>query len=344
MAILPFLINKFNIMKKTLLVVSFTLSVLFVFAQVKKYPLIEHYTNTRCSSCGGNNPGFYAKVGSKINKTAHHVAYHPSFPYSSCLLYKANTSENDARANFNGANFTPSYILNGKGGTQSVTTFTDAMLTAEAAKTSPLEVKVKEISGVASWTANIKLKSYGALSGSNYALIAMLCERTLDYASPNGEKVHYDVFRKMITKVNGDPIATMPAVGKELEFNLDYKLDASWKASEMYVLAWVVDVTTKEVINSGTKFSTVVGTNDLLENENVTVFPNPTHESVMVDLSKSSVKATDYQVINALGQVVLSGVVNQEVLSINIAGLPINTYFIKINSKDGAIVRTVVKN
>jgi hypothetical protein len=332
-------------MKKILFLIAFSVSASFIFAQTltKKYPLIEHYTNTRCGSCGASNPGFYTKVSSKLNKNVNHVSYHPSFPYSSCVLYKANTSENDARANYNAAQFTPSYVLNGKGGVQGVGTMTEAILTTETSKTSPLEIKVKEVSGVAGWTANIKLKGYGAFNALNYVLMVALCEKKLDYAAPNGEKVHYDVFRKMVSNVNGNTILAMPTIGKESEFNLNYTLDPTWNANEMYILAWVVDVATKEVINSGTKFTSVVGTNDLLQDETVNVFPNPAQDLLTVDLSKSTVKATSYQVLNALGQIVLDANTTEEILNIDISQLPVNQYLVKVNTKDGSIVRSFIK-
>ncbi len=332
-------------MKKNFLLFILALGATWAMAQtsIKKYPLIEHYTNTRCGNCGANNPGFYTKLGNKLNTAVNHISYHPSFPYSSCVLYKANTSENDARANFNSANFTPSYIINGKGGMQNVLSFTDAIMTSEIAKTSPLEVKVKEISGVAGWTANIKLKNYGTLSALNYVLMVALCEKKLDYAAPNNEKVHHDVFRKMLSNVNGNPIIAMPTKGQEAEINLNYTLDASWKASEMYVIAWVVDPATKEVINSGTKFTTVVGTNELLEDENVSVYPNPAQDVIQVDLSKTTLKATSYEVFNSLGQIVLSGLAAQENLNIDISQLPVRQYLIKINSKEGSLVKAFVK-
>jgi hypothetical protein len=108
-------------------------------------------------------------------------------------------------------------------------------------------------------------------------------------------------------------------------------------------MAWVVDPATKEVINSGTKFTTVVGTNDLLEDENVSVYPNPAQDFIQVDLSKTSFKATSYEVFNSLGQIVLSGAANQENLRIDITQLPINQYLVKINSSEGSLVKAFVK-
>lgn len=329
-------------MKKIIITFFFAAFAVLTFGQVTKFALLEHYTNTRCPSCAGNNPGFYNKSKSYFYKNVHHISYHPSFPYNSCLLYKANTTENDARATFNGANYTPSYILNGKGGMKSVSSITTAILDAEKASKSPIEIKVKEISGIAGWTANINVKTHGSISGSNYVLMAALCEKTLNYDAPNGEKVHYDVFRKMLTNVKGNPI-TLAATGKETEVNLNYTLNADWNANEMYVVAWIVEGNTKEVINSGSKFTTVVSSEDLIEDENISIYPNPALDYINIDLSKTQNNITKYQIYNNLGQTVQEGVVETGINKIDIANLTKSQYLIKLTSKEGAIVRSFIK-
>lgn len=335
-------------MKQQILSFLLSISVLGgVFAQATKYPLVEHFTNTRCPSCGSNNPGFYQKILPYRNKKVHHIAYHPSYPYSSCVLYKANPSENDARYNASGAsNYgTPTYTLNG-GTPNSVTAITDAALKTEIAKTSPLQIDVKEIAAVNGWTANIKLKAKGSLNALNYVLMVALCEKTLDYNAPNGEKVHYDVFRKMLTSVTGNPIAVKPIVGTDVEYNLNYTLDASWNANEMYVLAWVVDPATKEVINSGSKFTTVVGTQDIVNDENITIYPNPTTEQLNIDLSKSEYQIKDILVYDAIGKVVLqnSNIQPQTLNTINVTTLPKGNYVLKMQTNNNeAIVRSFIK-
>ncbi len=334
-------------MKKNLFSLFFTLSATLLLAQslAPKFSLLEHYTNTRCGSCGANNPGFYTKALPYFNKNVNHISYHPSYPYPSCAIHLTNTTENNERFNYYGANNvgTPTYIINGKGAVKSVTSLTTAILDAEKVAKSPLQVNVKEISGVAGWTANVKLKGFGSFTALNYSLMAAVCEKTYDYNAPNGEKVHHDVFRKMITPTSGKPILVMPGVGQVAEINLNYTLDSSWDATETYVLVWVVDAATKEVINSGSKFTTVVGTEDLIEDEKVSIYPNPASDILNLDLSKASQKATRYQIFNNLGQMVQEAEINNDVMQINVAALPVNQYLIKITTKEGAIVRSFLR-
>ena len=90
-------------------------------------------------------------------------------------------------------------------------------------------------------------------------------------------------------------------------------------------------------------FTTVVGTEDLIEDENLTIYPNPTASILNLDVSKISVAATSYQIFNNIGQLLLQGDINNELMNINISELIDNQYIIKISTKEGAIVRTFVK-
>jgi hypothetical protein len=56
----------------------------------------------------------------------------------------------------------------------------------------------------------------------------------------------------MLPQIDG--LAFTPVTGEEAVFNLPYSLDTAWNASEIYVLAWVQDMNTKQVYNSGTRF------------------------------------------------------------------------------------------
>ncbi|MFZ4544025.1 MAG: Omp28-related outer membrane protein [Saprospiraceae bacterium] len=329
-------------MKKSLIVLCLLTYSLFAQAQVKNYPLIEHYTNTKCPSCAGNNPTFYTKTLPFINSSVHHISYHPSFPYPTCELYLANTSENNARAAFNGANYTPSYVLNG-GSLQSVTTLTITSLNAEILKTSPIELKVKEISAGSNLTANIKLKTYGDVGSSKYKLMVALCEKTLAYNAPNGEKTHYDVFRKMLTSVNGNDIVAMPAVGNETEFNFNYELNSKWNAAQMYVLAWVVNADTKAVLNSGSKFTSLVSNDEVALADGVQVYPNPANQVLNIDLSDDKYMGSKYELIHPSGQVLREGKVEGTKFQISISDFEVPYFIVKINGPDGIFATKVAK-
>ena len=88
-------------MKKccSLLLCLFLASLLSAQASTKKYLLIEHFTNSNCPPCASRNPAFYSLITqAQYADDVHHISYHPSVPYNTCVFYLANKVENNARA------------------------------------------------------------------------------------------------------------------------------------------------------------------------------------------------------------------------------------------------------
>jgi hypothetical protein len=226
-------------------------------AQAPKYVLFEHFTNTRCGICGGTNPTFYQNVSINTNAKLHHISMHSSIPYSACVFYQANPAPQDERANYFNIPGTPRVVINGTTavGAGSVTA---AMIdNAYCATCSPVAIKVSE-SGSGTRQALIEIKTLGTRPSGNYRLLAAVVEKTVNYNAPNSETVHHNVFRQFLTPTAGAPI-TLPTQGGNASLTIyNYTLNPAWVASEVYVVAWLFDETTKSVLNSGTKFDPIV--------------------------------------------------------------------------------------
>lgn len=241
-------------MKKSL---SFSIFILltasFITAQVPKYVLFEHFTNTRCGVCGANNPSFYQNIDINANPKLHHVTIHPSIPYSACVFYQANMQPQNDRASFYNLPGTPRVAVNGSA-TMSVSNTNAATIdNAYCATCSPVEVRVTEQNNGGNRSASVQVKSVGAPPSGNYRLFAALVEKTVNYAAPNGESVHHNVFRQFLTATTGDAVS-LAAQGSQTNVNFTYAINSNWVANEIYVLAWLYDATTNTVVNSGTKF------------------------------------------------------------------------------------------
>lgn len=245
-------------MKKKFLLLMLTVSItLKVSAQVPKYVLFEHFTNTNCSVCGATNPSFYQNININANPKLHHIAIHSSIPYMSCVFYQANKVPQDARATFYGLSSTPRVAINGANtiGAGSVTSTN--IDNAYCSTCSPVELRVTETNnGGSSRTANIRVRSVGSPPSGSFKLYAAVVEKTINYNAPNGETVHYNVFRQFLTASSGDALS-LATQGNETVVNLNYTIHASWAASEIYVLTWLQNDATREVVNSGTKFDAV---------------------------------------------------------------------------------------
>src|SRR6185436_4956285 len=99
-------------MKRFLLYIFISMTFGTGLAQVPKKTVVEHFTNTKCSVCAARNPGFNANLNHQANVIR--LAIHPSSPYSGCLLYNQNATDNDARTNYYGVyGGTPRLVING---------------------------------------------------------------------------------------------------------------------------------------------------------------------------------------------------------------------------------------
>ena len=310
----------------------------------KKYVLIEHFTNSRCGVCAGKNPVFFNLIEqAQYAPEVHHIAIHPQFPYSNCVFYQANTTDNTARVSaYTGIFGTPTVVLNGvvnSGGSQLLTA---AKLNTLIGQTSSLNLKVTETGTGSNRSVNVKARTVGTIAQGNYKLYLALVEKTVTQTTPNGEPVHHDVLRKLLPAADGFDF--VPGVdGATIEFNADYAIANTWNADEMYVVAFVQNTVTKEVLNSGTKFDTdfTSGTEDLVVS-NVKISPNPVTDQAFAQLSDDQVQSV--VVFASNGQrISVETEIDQQSLSIATANLPSGVYYVKITGAKGVYGAKFVK-
>jgi hypothetical protein len=321
-------------MKKTILLFVFLTQVCINWAQpVKKYVLIEHFTNSRCSICASRNPAFYNTIG-QYSTDIHHISVHPSVPYANCVFYQANTTENNAWAALYGIQGTPVIAMNGQLLGSSNPLLPLATLQNYLNQTSPLYVKVTEGGTGTSRTAEIELRTVGAVPSGNYEVVVAVLEKTINQTTPNGESVHRDVFRKALTTVAGDAV-TLPANGQSITLNYNYTVANNWNANEVYILAFVRNATTGEVLNSGTRFDPILSSaGEPLPTRSVVLFPNPANEYATAVLEQDEAKLTELFTLS--GQRIRSDVQKDGAqVQINTAALAPGIYLVRITGKKG---------
>jgi hypothetical protein len=318
-------------MKKRFSVLVFGLLAVAAFAQngAKKYVLIEHFTNSNCSNCAARNPAFYNLIGqAQYAENVHHVSVHPSFPYSSCVFYQANTAENTAWTNQYAVQGTPSIAINGAYQSPSSPILTEAKLLTYLGQTSPLALQVTESGSGNARSVNVKAKAVGDIPPGNYKIFVAILEKKVNQTTGNGESVHRDVFRKMLTAVSGDAF-TPPANGQTAEFNYQFNIAANWKADEVYVLAFVKETDTKQVLNSGTRFDPALSSSPEVSTIQLQVWPNPATDEAVVSLPQAAVRSLE--VFSSDGRRVSASFSAQgDFVSIPVADFAPGVYFVKV--------------
>ncbi|MEP7195994.1 MAG: Omp28-related outer membrane protein [Saprospiraceae bacterium] len=325
-------------MKRVLLLTILSGFFTFSNGQAKRYIFLEHVTNSNCSVCASSNPGFYSVLTPYEGKY-HHLTIHPKFPYTSCVFYQANKTENDERTNNLGVTSTPTVVINGLS-KKAASQIKAATIEAELNKTSPVEIVVKEI-GTNTRTVNVDVKTVGIKPTSTYRVFAVIAEKVRNQTTGNGEKIHYDVFRKFLTAVSGDPI-NLADNGSTVSLSYNYTVSSSWVENETYVLVWIQDVTTKEVLNSGNKFDVTTSTTDLIASD-VKVLTNPVRTDLSVQLSRPLDGA--YYILNIMGQVIEHGIISSfnNRFDLPVSSYKSGMYFLRIESNGQKITKRWIK-
>lgn len=332
-------------MKKLPFIPAFLLLTFALSAQnsAKKYVLLEHFTNSKCSICATRNPAFYNLIGqAQYADDVHHISIHPPVPYVDCEFYQANTGDNLDWAALYNIQGTPRVALNGRllpSGSQLLRQDT---LNKYVDQTSPLYLKVTETGTGNTRSVNIEAHTLGPVPAGNYKLFVAVVEKTINKVTPNNEAVHHDVFRDMLTPVAGQNI-TLPAQGQSTEFDFNYNITTPWNADEVYVVAFIKESTTNQVLNSGTKFDPVLLLSASAPAAKSIVFsPNPATSVTYAALGDDLALRTE--VFGANGQRVYS---NTESQSANVAvpttGFAPGIYFVKITGEKAIYTAKMVK-
>ncbi len=308
--------------------------------EVVKYPLIEHFTNTICPACATRNPQLFDLV-QQYEGAVHHISYHPPIPYSGCIFYQENIFENSERTFWYSVFGTPLAGIDGELVSGFSEIIPESILTESLNLTSPVEIQVSE-SGDTERTVQIDVNIHGEIPEGNYLLFAAVVEKEIEYASPNGEEMHYNVFRDMLTSVYGDPFTNITA-GENTTINFDYSLGEFWIEEEIYVISFLQNADTKEILNSGSKFTSTITSTADISKENILVFPNPAQNDIQIELPEEY-SFTQMEMKDAQGRIVAAYDLENAgtLINIDLSSVSKGLYYLEIISKEKTFVEKLI--
>lgn len=327
-------------MKKLTLLFCFLTTAVFAQGPVKRYVLLEHFTNSVCPVCKARNPGFYALIDQNASDV-HHIAYHPPIPYSSCVFYQHNQNENKDRADYYEVFGTPMVSANGAAAV-SVQSLTSTVLQSYLGQTSPVLVQVSESDNGNQRSADINVVTVGTVPAGDYKFFAAIVEKRVDYTSPIGSNVHRNVFRKMLTGIDG--VTYEPAgPGSSVNYSYTFAIDPAWVADSIYVVAFVQHTADKNVLNSGTKFDPfIVSSGEVSAPQSVQIQPNPASAEAWVSLPGKQIDRV--AVFSIGGQLTRTAFESQhDQVQIPLEGLAPGLYVVKMTGPEGVYVGKLVK-
>ncbi|MEO7176265.1 MAG: Omp28-related outer membrane protein [Saprospiraceae bacterium] len=224
-------------------------------AQVPRYVLIEHFTNTSCGPCASINPVFDANIIKPNAQVVRHIAYHPWWPSNQDPFYLYALDQNTVRTQYYAVAGVPDAVVNGNFVQSNPSSISQATVDNAWSKSSPLKVTTNWVDSGDTRDITVNLKAFGDIPPGDWRLHVVMVEREINWTVPaaNGEKYFNDVVRAMFPDVNGTSILP-PVKGASETFNFTYTEDTTLQLDQLAVIAFVQNQETKEVLNTGSTY------------------------------------------------------------------------------------------
>ena len=227
-------------------------------AQSKRMVLIEEATNASCPPCAAQNPFFEHYLNLPHNQDRIiPVIWHSRFPGRD-VMNAANATMHNARVTYNAVSGVPGTRVNGQtppssgGGYAGAPSDTIALSNAVAAvpETSPMEITIEQFMTGNKMRADVRIASTEEMGSRKLYAVVVEGYHYYDNAGSNGEKEFPNIARTMLPSHEGSQINILPGT-TTLSFE-DIAIDPEWNRDELYIVAWVQDDGTKEVLQAGT--------------------------------------------------------------------------------------------
>mgnify|MGYP000035073227 CR=1 FL=1 len=307
-------------MKTTLpLILLYFASTLFVKAQVPQNVIVEHLAN---------------------NPAVLHIATHPSSPYSSCVLYQHNPTENNARTNFYSIlGGTPRIVINGTVMGSGTSFTSNTLFDTFKVKMSPIQIRVDQQKfGTDSIRATITVKAVSAHAYTTAQLYVPLVEDSLNYSAPNGEKLHHNVFRKSFS--NGS--IQVLVVGDSTVYSYTLAGNADWNFDQLKAMAFLQNDVNKSMIQAA-EYSSAKTNNptSVKASKQIawSIYPNPAQKTINI---QSNING-QLTVMDPNGKEIVRSIF-QSYATLNTSKWSKGIYFISLSTDESTVYKRVVKN
>lgn len=221
-----------------------------------KVVLLEDFANVSCVPCVTSNQIIESLLnGAYANKIAV-VKFPTNFPSPNDPFYLSNSSICNARMSYYNIIFAPTIIVDGTlrpSATDSVKV--KEKIDERLMVTAPFSIIVEKSFQDSSLIVNINVRAVN-LAGINLddlVLNTIITENDIEFdeaPGSNGEKVFYNVLRKILPTDNG--ISFTALSDTTLEWQTD--LLSTWNPDNLHVVTFIQNVQTKEVLQAGADY------------------------------------------------------------------------------------------
>jgi len=227
------------------------------FGQTQRLVLFEEFTGETCGPCAQVNPGLNAMLNANEEKVVS-IKYQNNIPSAGPRFWPYAQSEIQSRMTYYANNYSPNGILDGNVFNDNAGALDPTIINNRYVVSSPFTVAVSHTFSAAndSIYATVVITSPQGYTGTSLVAQVAVTERDIfGYTSPNGENHYEGVMRKMLPSPAGTALQSVWNSGDSYTINLSWAITPATLSSPVYsqlsVVAFVQENTTKEVLQSG---------------------------------------------------------------------------------------------
>ena len=222
--------------------------------------LIEDFANVSCVPCVTSN-----KILESLTHTTYGysklvaIKYPTNFPSPNDPFYLANTIDCNSRIGYYNIFFAPTTVVDGV--ERPISTDSISVIAAVDQRLSkPLRFRMDVSSNIvgSEYLINVTVKviNGGGIDFSSCVLQTVVTETDIEFSSPpgsNGETVFYDVMRVMLPSNGGQSLNGLSQT-EEVLFQSQTTINPAWVISNLHVIAFIQNTTTKEIYQACSNF------------------------------------------------------------------------------------------
>ena len=221
---------------------------------VQRTVLVETFTNVSCLGCAGANAVTQDVCTDMGNHEVLNLQYHISWPEPSDPFYLVDPVDNTVRTFLYGIGSAPDLITAGVN-TPAPADYAALVAAVDAHKDelTPLVVAVEQTLVGTDLTVDVNVKAVDTPPAGDLVLHVAVVDEHEFYAIPpgdNGETDFHWSLRDMVPDHAGTTFTINE--GDSLTFSLPSTVDAAWLDTDLYVMAWVQEPVSMEVLQAST--------------------------------------------------------------------------------------------
>lgn len=223
----------------------------------QRLSVLEVFTSATCPPCAPA-AGMLREIISPANGVVS-ARFHLNFPAPNDPFYVDNPVDNSARQSFYAVNSIPDGYLNGKkvGLSASAGPTILAAVKTDNAKMAPCKIEVTHGPTTDGGTVSVKVTTNVDLK-SHKLHVAVVSYNTdipglsTTLTNSNGEESFSDAMNKMLPNASGTTLSIDAAKDQTFNFTYTRKGATTWPTGQQYIVAYIQNNSTREVIQGGT--------------------------------------------------------------------------------------------